>query len=112
VQIGLLLNKEEHVNIRPLKNDELTIFLEDDCDKCNLLVNYLKKNHIKYRRLDLSKNGKVVEFMWDNLRGKVPKSDVVTLPVVIDNGAIYHNIANMKRFVETYSWKKPTSEKR
>jgi len=100
-------NKEEHVNIRPLKSDELTIFLEDDCEKCNLLVSYLNKNHIKYRKLDLGLNGKVVEFMWDNLRDKTPSSDVVTLPVIMDNNEIYHNIPNMKYFIDSYSWKKP-----
>ncbi len=99
-------DKEEHVNIRPLKSDELTLFLEKDCEKCNILISYLNKNHIKYRRLDVRKNGKVFQFMWDNLRGNIPDEDVVTLPVIIHNGKIYHNIPNMQRFIETYSWKK------
>lgn len=100
-------NKEEHVNIRPLREDELTIFTEDDCEKCTYLINHLNKNHIKYRSLEVFKNGKVFDFMWENIKGKVPQSDVITLPVVLDKGKVYHNIVNIKRFTETYARKKP-----
>lgn len=100
-------DREEYVNIRPLKTEELTIFLEEDCEKCNYLVAYLNKNHIKYRRLDVKKNGKVFDFMWEHLEGKIPSSDVVQLPVVMENDKVYHNIVNMKRFVEVYNWEKP-----
>lgn len=99
-------NREEYVNIRALKADELTIFLEEDCEKCDYLIEYLNKNHIKYRRLDIKKNGKVFDFMWEHLDGKVPKSDVVQLPVIMENNKVYHNIVNMKRFIEVYKWTK------
>lgn len=98
--------REEYVHIRPLKDNELTIFLEEDCEKCTMLVNFLNKNHIKYRRLDVRKNGKVRDFMWKHTKDKIPHSDVVTLPVVFQDGKIYHNILNMRRFIESYSWKK------
>lgn len=100
-------NREVYVNIRPIQKDELTLFIEDDCEKCDILLDYLNKNHIKYRKLDVLKNGKVFDFMWKQIKGKIPSSDVVHLPVVLDNDAIYHNIANIKRFTEAYSWKKP-----
>lgn len=99
--------REEYVHIRPLRDDELTIFLEEDCEKCTLLVNFLNKNHIKYRRLDVRKNGKVSDFMWESTKDKIPRSDVVTLPVVLQYGKVYHNIINMRRFIETYNWQKP-----
>lgn len=100
-------DEEAYVNIRPIKDDELTIFLEEDCEKCELLVSYLNKQHIKYRRLDVRKNGKVRDFLWKSVKDKIPRSDVVTLPVVLDKGKVYHNIVNMRRFMATYSWKKP-----
>lgn len=97
-------DREEYVNIRPIKEDELTLFLEEDCPKCTILVNFLNKNHIKYRRLDVRKNGKVRDFMWEHVKDKIPRSDVVTLPVVMHRDKVYHNIVNMKRFTETYNW--------
>ncbi len=97
-------NREEHVNIRPLQHDELTIFLEDDCEKCDYLIAQLNRKHIKYRKLDVKKNKKVFDFMWQHLRGKIPSSDVVKLPVVMENNKVYHDIANMKHFVATYNW--------
>lgn len=100
-------NKEAYVNIRPLDPQELTVFLEKDCEKCDILVAYLNRKHIKYRRLDIKKNGKVFDFMWSHLRKKVPSSEVVTLPVVMENNTIFHRIANITRFIETYPWKEP-----
>lgn len=100
-------NKEEYVNIRPLQHNELTLFIEDDCEKCNYLVSYLNRNRIKFRKLNVKKNKNVFNFMWKHLKGKIPTSDVVKLPVVMQNQKVYHDIENIKRFITTYNWDTP-----
>ena len=92
---------------RPLNHNELTIFIEPDCEKCTYLINYLNKNHIKYRKVNVLKSGKMFDFMWKNLDGRIPNSDVVKLPVVMENNEVYHDILNIKHFTQTYLWNKP-----
>ena len=99
--------REKRDPFRPLNHNELTIFIEPDCEKCTYLINYLNKNHIKYRKVNVLKSGKMFDFMWKNLDGRIPNSDVVKLPVIMENNEVYHNIPNMKHFIKTYLWNKP-----
>jgi len=62
---------------------------------------------IKYRKVNVLKSGKMFDFMWKNLDGRIPNSDVVKLPVVMENNEVYHNILNIKHFTQTYLWNKP-----
>ena len=99
--------REKRDPFRPLNHNELTIFIEPDCEKCTYLINYLNKNHIKYRKVNVLKSGKMFDFMWKNLDGRIPNSDVVKLPVVMENNEVYHDILNIKHFTQTYLWNKP-----
>lgn len=97
-------NGEEYVNIRPLKDDELTIFLEEDCEKCTLLTDFLNKNHLKYRVLNVTTHHKVKEFMFEHLKTTAFKGGMIDLPVVMFEGRKHWSIVDMKKFIKEYDW--------
>ena len=96
---------EEHVNIRPLQDDELTVFTIYDCPKCELLLSYLNKHRIPHRVLDVDKHDKVREFMFSHLRDSVSKPAIVKLPVIMFKKKKYFDIEHMERFLERKPWK-------
>ena len=98
-------NREEFVNIRPLKNDELTVFTEPDCEKCKLLTDFLNTNHYKYRVLDVSTNNKVNDFMFDHLKTSNYKGGIIDLPVIMFEGRKHWSIIDIKKFIREYDWK-------
>lgn len=98
-------DREEFVNIRPLKDDELTVFTEPDCEKCKLLTDFLNKNHYKYRVLDVSTNNKVNDFMFDHLKNSSYKGGIIDLPIVMFEGRKHWSIVDIKTFIREYDWK-------
>ena len=97
-------DREEYVNIRPLKKEELTIFIEEDCDKCEVLVDFLNDQHYKYRRMDTGTNYKVREFMFDHLKQGAYKGGIIDLPVIMYQGRKHWSINDIKKFIEDYDW--------
>lgn len=97
-------NEEEYVNIRPLKDDELTVFTDADCEKCAILLNFLNKNHYKYRVLDVAKNHKVKDFMFSHLRKAEYKGGLVDLPVLMYQQRKHWSINDIKKFIKEYDW--------
>lgn len=97
-------NDKEYVNIRPLKDDELTIFSENSCEKCAYLIQFLNKNHIKYRLLKVNTNDQVKKFMFDHLKKANYKSGLIDLPVVMFEGRKHWSIADIQKFTKSYNW--------
>lgn len=98
-------NREEYVNIRPIKDEEFTVFIDHDCDKCNVLTTFLNDNHYKYRILNISKNYKVREFMFDHLKTSSYKGGIIDLPVIFYKGEKHWSIIDIHQFIKTYNWK-------
>ena len=98
-------NNEEYVNIRPIKPEEFTIFIEDGCDKCDILLNYLIDNNLKYRQLDLNTNHKVTEFLFDHLKKESGyKGGIIDLPAIFYQGRKHYSINDIKKFIRDYDW--------
>jgi len=97
--------QEEHINIRPIKDNELTVFIKEDCPKCDRLLSYLNKKRIKYRRLDILKHNKVQEFLLDHLKEVSLSSELIKLPVVFYQGRKYYNIVDMRSFISQEAWR-------
>lgn len=97
-------NDEPYVNIRPLRDNELTIFSEKSCKKCTYLINFLNNNRIKYRLLDVSAHHKVKEFMFDHLKSSTYKGGLIDLPVMMFEGRVHWSIANIEKFIKEYDW--------
>lgn len=95
---------EEYVNIRPLKSDELTVFVIEDCPKCDQLINHLNTAHIKYRRLDVRKHNKVQEFMFAHLKDSVTRPGLIKLPVLMYKDIKYFNITSVDEFIRRAIW--------
>jgi len=97
-------NDEEHVNIRPLKDDEFTIFIDNECDKCKLLLDFMNKNHYKYRILNIKTNHKVNEFLFDHLKTTNYKGGIIDLPVIFYEGRKHWSIVDIEEFIKNYNW--------
>lgn len=95
---------EPFVNIRPLKKDELTIFIEDGCNKCDILTAFLNKNHIKHRVLDIKKHPKVKDFMFSHLRKANYTGGIIDLPAVLFRGRKHWSIHDIHKFISEYDW--------
>ncbi|MFT6601079.1 MAG: glutaredoxin [Dokdonia donghaensis] len=95
---------EAYVNIRPIKASEFTVFTKDNCDKCEVLINYLNDNHLKYRTLVVSKHKKVTDFMFKHLKGDGHNGGKVGLPVIMHKGKKSYDIKDIDAFINSYDW--------
>lgn len=77
----------------------IDVYTMPGCSRCTHVVNYLKKNNVKYNEYSTSKNENKTK-MWSLL--KSPKSGFsgrsVSMPVVEFNGKLYYNISNLSEF--------------
>lgn len=95
---------EAYVNIRPIIASEFTVFTEDNCDKCEVLINYLNDNHLKYRTLVVSKHKKVADFMFKHLNSDGHNGGKVGLPVIMHKGKKSYDIEDIDAFINSYDW--------
>ncbi|WP_299150718.1 hypothetical protein [uncultured Dokdonia sp.] len=95
---------EAYVNIRPIIANEFTVFTEDNCDKCEVLINYLNDNHLKYRTLVVSKHKKVADFMFQHLKSDGHDGSKVGLPVIMHKGKKNYDIEDIDAFISSYDW--------
>ncbi|ANH61618.1 hypothetical protein [Dokdonia donghaensis] len=95
---------EAYVNIRPIIASEFTVFTEDNCDKCEVLINYLNDNHLKYRTLVVSKHKKVADFMFKHLKSDGHNGGKVGLPVIMHKGKKSYDIEDIDAFINSYDW--------
>ncbi len=98
-------NRKEYVNIRPIKDQEFTVFIDKDCDKCKVLTTFLNDNHYKYRILNTSKDHQVKEFMFDHLKTASYKGGIIDLPVIFFKEKKHWSIIDIHQFIKTYDWK-------
>ncbi len=95
---------QEYVNIKSLDPKELTIFIEEDCPTCEVLISFLNANHYKYRKMDVHTHYKVREFMFDHLKEGGYKSGLVGLPVIMYQNRKHWSINDMPEFIKKYNW--------
>jgi len=77
---------------------EITVFTIPNCSKCAYVINYLKKNNIKYTE-STSSDPAHGQKLWEALKatGKY-NGGTVYGPTVIINGKTYFNIENLESF--------------
>lgn len=98
--------QKERVNLRPVNPDQLTVFIEKDCEKCDYLINYLNTNRITYRKLDIKKNDAVFDMMWLHLKDSISGGELVKLPVLMHKKKMYFDALSMKHFIQNFDWGK------
>ncbi len=98
--------QKEHVNLLPINPDQLTIFIENDCEKCTYLSNYLNRKRIKHRTLDIKKNSAVFDLMWSHLKDSVSGRELIKLPVLMHKEKMYFDIISMNHFIQNFDWEK------
>ena len=77
----------------------VTIFIKDDCDRCDFLVEYLTENKISHQLYNISKDDNN-QLMWDTMFVYEQKEGRITLPVVLSKGKLYHSIEDLENEVK------------
>jgi len=98
--------QKEHVNLLPINPEQLTLFIENDCEKCTHLTKFLRSKRIKHRALDIKKNSAVFDMMWKHLKDSVSGGQLIKLPVLMHKEKMYFDIINMEHFIQNFDWKK------
>ncbi len=80
-------------------NNGIIIFTVEGCSKCNYVANYLSKNNIDFKLIDISNSDENDKLMSDLVKKDIPSVNSVIMPVVIINGKAFHNIKNLKSFL-------------
>lgn len=98
--------QKERVNLLPVNPEQLTVFIENDCEKCTHLINYLRNKRIKHRPLNIKKNSAVFDMMWKHLKDSVSGGELIKLPVLMHKEKMYFDIISMEHFIQNFDWKK------
>ena len=98
--------QKEHVNLLPVDPEQLTLFVEDDCEKCIYLTEYLNSERIKHRALDIKKYSAVFDLMWSHLKDSVSGYELIKLPVIMHKETMYFDIISMEHFIQNFDWEK------
>lgn len=98
--------QKEHVNLLPINPEQLTVFVENDCDKCIYLTGFLDRERIKHRALDIKKNSAVFDLMWSHLKDSVSGYELIKLPVIMHKETMYFDIISMEHFIQNFNWEK------
>ena len=97
-------DQKEHVNLLPVNPKQLTVFIENDCEKCTYLTEYLNRKRIKHRPLDIKKNSAVFDMMWSHLKDSVSGRELIKLPVLMHQETMYFDIISMEHFIQNFDW--------
>ncbi|WP_299678617.1 hypothetical protein [uncultured Dokdonia sp.] len=96
----------ERVNLLPVDPEQLTVFIENDCEKCSYLTDYLRNQRIKHRALDIKKNNAVFNLMWKHLKDSVSGRELIKMPVLMHQEKMYFDIIDMEHFIQNFNWEK------
>ena len=79
----------------------IVVFSKDGCTRSQYTTKYLLDNKIEFKFLNTSKNKEYKDLMWIliNEENQGTSLNRVTMPVVLINGKLFHNIKDLKLFV-------------
>ena len=75
------------------------MFTMNGCGRCNYTKNYLNEKKIPFTEYNTSNNGKFNMMMWKELK-KVNHVGSVSMPVVLMDGELYYNIADLYFWID------------
>jgi len=80
--------------------DEIIVFTQKGCSRCEYTVDYLKKNGVKYIEYpteDEKNNNKMWSLIAHSAKTEVTR---VTMPVIVKDGTAYFSIKHLEEFLE------------
>ncbi len=85
--------------VKKINPDKVTIFVRDDCNRCEYLLEYLEAFNVDHEVKNVSNNIGNNELMWDALYVFGKKEGRITLPVITHNKEIHYSIEDLEGFV-------------
>lgn len=96
-------NKAIPVKIDPRKN--ILVYLKEGCTSCDSLVSKLDNSYYNYRKMVLSKNPEVKEFLINTFRYTETPFDSIDNPIVSLGGTLYTEIETYEQLLQKLNGK-------
>jgi glutaredoxin len=87
-------NAEENL---PVKG--VTVFIKNDCERCDELIGLLEQNNLQYTTYNVSDNENTNLLMWDALLAYGVREGKVLMPVVLHQKQAYFDIKDLGELV-------------
>jgi glutaredoxin len=82
-----------------LDPEVLGVFTKIDCSRCDLSIDFLKKNNVKFKEYNTSQSLKYEELMWDALYIFGQKEGKVSMPVFVYDSKVYYSVEDLESFL-------------
>ncbi|WP_010523397.1 glutaredoxin family protein [Aquimarina agarivorans] len=97
--INLKGKNESNADVAQLIKQEIVVFTNNSCPKCERLTELLNSKHITYRTINIDKQERFYKYTWQLLKEKGYHTDTLKLPLASVKGKIIHPIKNLSEFV-------------
>ncbi len=97
--IQLKGKQETEADVAELMKQEIVVFTNNSCQKCDRLTALLNSKHIKYRNINIDLHERFYKYTWQLLKAKGYNTDTLKLPLASVKGKIIHPIKNLSEFV-------------
>lgn len=93
----------EHPSIQAatiIDTNTLVVFTKNGCGRCNLTINHLNSNNIKYTEYNTSNDANNLA-LWKTLEAAGFEGNTIKMPVIISNNETFYNIKDLVGFLKT-----------
>ncbi|WP_010177509.1 glutaredoxin family protein [Aquimarina agarilytica] len=97
--IQLKGKEESEADVAELMKQEIVVFTNSSCSKCDNLKKQLNNKHIKYREIDIDLRERFYKYTWKLLEKKGYRTDTLKLPLASVKGKIFHPINSIATFL-------------
>ncbi|SEL81933.1 hypothetical protein SAMN04487910_3353 [Aquimarina amphilecti] len=104
--------KPKEIKSQTIANYKLFIYTDQDCNRCDTLIQKLKENKIRFLEVDIdSKNNLLSPLFWRKMLKEGYTRENIELPFAKKNKKLYYPIPNFDILIEEIT-KKPERKKR
>ncbi len=77
----------------------IIVFSKNGCGRCTYAHNYLAKNNVDFKEINISTKSENADFFWDTLRKSGYNKKSVQTPVIVVDGKVHTKMSNLKEFL-------------
>ncbi|MCK7590500.1 hypothetical protein M0G43_07950 [Subsaxibacter sp. CAU 1640] len=81
-------------------NEGLVVFIKDGCPRSQLTAKHLIENGVDFRIVNISRDAKHDQLLWEILRKDTPMLQSFAFPVVINNGEVAYNMQDLQGYLD------------
>ena len=78
----------------------ILVFSKNGCGRCTYAHNYLEKNKLDFKEINISTSSANKDFFWDTLRKSGFNKRTVKTPVLVVDGKVHSHLPDLKGFLK------------